>query len=953
MKSERIINALSRADDKYVEEAMPTRAAKNAYSEAEAVKAEPVTVTAPKRKIYGRGIAAAACACVAVGGLVLWGAVGGADSLTENGAGEGTGSEEYAQTGSPELNGYHNFYLTMEELNNCALSCFIPRELPPGYQFSEEVHCVEANGLKDTVMDMELLLWFSSGIDDPETTGYNPIYFGITAGDKSRAETDYQLQSLHISDIAEWDKGAVIDCGNDVTIQISYPYPELLPAEAVYNMIMSMPYTDQWAIHNSTYQIEYLTRDQVYGSLFGAYLPTVMPNGYYIAGLSPYTYTENSVNGNSTISLYINNGVEDTSLPTYCPIRYTVQSHGNGTDTSGKPVYLDIGKLTLENVEEAMEYGGFFTTYTDTDLIEVSFPYPDRVSPQEIYTMMKSVPVASEYSAETTVEHTVVYLSQQELYSGMWTMYMPRKLPYGYRLAENTVFAPSEFADAGTMYLEFTDGKFPIHYTIYADPLLYDTLGAGAEFFTRDMGIDNIHLLKENGWVDCNNATVKIKLDFANPDLISDEELYAFIMSVPFFDNIAASGLDTTSLDSRIYTGLPEVNFDTYYNAERYTLSGDVFETAGDIIGFDGTYVYFNKWEHTDENHQALHESQLITRIGWYNVKTGETGLLPEEGYKGILSYIYSDGEFVYCSKETVVDEDYFKGLMYSGVVRYNIKTGKEDVILDLGKDAWLLDEPTVNGSSMFMYVQFLNEVATKLVCYDMTSGVFGTGAKSVNDLPSSAFTYTETDEISYSVTLPYKDGVLYMMPGSQTPDFIAPSCILYYWNGRSLPAPLFEARLDDLIDVEKGNLLCFSDGETVYFVRKTYANGADDTAGMQDTLFAFDLSDAFTRFGTHMEHSLANNKNPTDSPYHKWHATATSCAGGMVAIDPYSGLIYDAENGWFTYVNTNVYYRAINSVCDSMAMLEFADVEYDINVDFVDYPEGGKDLTLCVITRK
>ena len=137
--------------------------------------------------------------------------------------------------------------------------------------------------------------------------------------------------------------------------------------------------------------------------------------------------------------------------------------------------------------------------------------------------------------------------------------------------------------------------------------------------------------------------------------------------------------------------------------------------------------------------------------------------------------------------------------------------------------------------------------------------------------------------------------------------------------------------------------------------MRETYANGTDASAGMHDTLSAFDLTDAFVEFDSHMEHMLANNKNPTDSPFHEWHGTGAVCGGGMVAIDPYSGLIYDAENGWFTHVNKNVYYRVVlnDSSFDGIAMLEYADVEYDPNEDFVDYPEGGKDITLCIITRK
>lgn len=956
-KNERILNALGRADDRYVEEAMPKAARTDNVFEAEAVKAEPAAITAPKRKIYAGRVAAAACACVAAGGLVLWGAVGGMGSLTEDPASGGSGDleEEYAQTGSPEENGYHNFTLTQEQLYNCAWSCFIPTYFPAGYQLSRDAQCVQANGLVDTNMDMEMILWLSSGIDDPDTEGYNPIYFSVRVMNENSSviEIDpisdvYELKTLTVDDIAEMGKGGLIDCGHNVRLQITYPYPELISAEEVYKMIMSMPYTDQWKVYDSGYQIEYLTADEVYGTPFADYLPTALPAGYGITGLSPYICTQYSVNGNTSISLYISNGVEDPNLSNYCPIRYTVQSYGSGTDTSGKPVYIDICELTLQDVEAAMEYGGFFTTYSETDLIEVDFPYPDRVSAAAIYGMVKSAPCAADPNARPEAEHTLVYLSREELYTNMWTMYIPRELPKDYRLEDSVVYEVSDFANCGTIYIKLTDGRNPISYTVYAEPMLYDSLGAGAKLVTRHMDIGDIPLLKENGWIDFENATVKIKVDIADPDLISDEELYRFIVSAPAFDNFDAAGLDAGLLSNQMYTYLPEVNFDTFYDTERYTLSGEVFESSSAIIGFDGTYAYFNKWSQKDENGNALPEGEQLTQLGWYDVKTGETGLLPDSGYAGMLNYIYSDGEYVYCSKQKLTDEEEYK------VVRYNVKSGSEEIILQLD-NALLIGDVTVNGDLMFMYVHALNSSEYKLVRYDISSGVFGTVMKSASDLPSSAFSSIDVDMDSYAVTLPYKDGVIYIMPGSEAPDFIAASCRLFYWNGKNAAVPLFEARLDHIYDGEKGERLCFSDGEIVYFVCETYANGQDDTDGMQDTLCSFDLNDASAGFDSATEHILATNMNPTASPYHEWHGTAASCAGGMAAIGPYSGIIYDAENGWFTHVNTNVYYRAVknNSSFDGMAMLEYADVEYDENVDFVDYPEGGKDLTLCIITRK
>lgn len=539
-----------------------------------------------------------------------------------------------------------------------------------------------------------------------------------------------------------------------------------------------------------------------------------------------------------------------------------------------------------------------------------------------------------------TDAYSTAYLSRKELYTGQWTMFMPRYMPENYRLAENTRFDVGEFG-YGTIYMEFTDGNNSISYTVYTDALKYPELGDDTAFLIRDIALEDMPKLKENGWIDSGNAVVKIKVDIEQPELISDEELYRFIMSAPFSDNFDAAGIETTDLSDFIDSNyLPVVEFEPYYNVERYTLSGEVFDRSDSIVGFDGTYAYYRKWDNAED-------STTYSDIVWYNVKTGETGSLSNRD--GLL-YLYSDGEYVYCQK-TVYGEDFSHS-----IVRFDVKSGKEETVLDLGNSAMLYDT-IVSGNSMFIYADFLDGTGLKLLCYDMTLGVLGTEAQSVSDLPASAFTHIDTDMSSYAVTLPYKDGVIYrtLMPWSSVPEYVDDYCFILYWDGKNDLVPLFEARLANIFDGERGERLCFSDGEIVYFVHETYVNGTDAADGMQDTLCAYDLSDALAGFDFPMEHILAFNKNLNGSPYHEWHAVNAGCGGGMAAIDPYSGLIYDAENGWFTYVDTDVYYRAVRngSSFDGIVMLEYADVEYDKNVDFVDYPEGGKDLTLCVITRK
>ena len=949
MKNERILNALERADDRYVEEAAPVKAVKTSGIEENAVRAEPVAVNAPKRRIYGGRIAAAACACVAVGGLVVWGAVGGVGNLTENPATADTRDmEEYAQTGSPESNGYHNFTMTREELYNCAWSCFIPTYFPAGYYLPEDdVRCVEANGLVPTYSDLDISIWLSNGIDDPDAKGYNPIYFGLTIGEGGIVESSpvYELQTLTVSDIAEMGKGGLISCAHDVRIQIGCPYPELVSDEEMYNMIMSMPYARQYQNDpedKTGYSVAYLTAAQIRsGEGMPDYIPTRLPAGYSIVGLSPhYTFNGPDNHGN-TLSLYISNGVDDPDSTNYNPIKYTVMitPEDSALDTENKPLYQNIWTLTLDDVKAAMESGGFYVVYMGNEVTEVSFPYPDRVSAKEIYDMVMSAPCAVDPNAEDVGYHTV-YLSRQELYTNQWTMFIPRYMPENYRLAENTRFDVDEWGQ-GTIYAEFTDGNNPISYTIYIDPLKYPDLGSDSALVMRDndITVGDMPTLKENGWIDSGNSVVKVKVDIEKPDLISDEELYRFVMSAPFADNFAASRIETADLSDIIDSNyLPVVDFDRYYNVERYTVDGGVFD--GGIVGFDGTYVYSHNWDHIDDD-------TTYYSIVWYNVKTGETGILSDEGGKeNQLMYLYADGEYVYCHK-TAYDD------LSQSVVRFNVKSGKEETVIEVGKG--MIADITAHDGSMFIFVHY--DTQAKLIRYDLTSGTTGARAESAEELDAlpAAFAHIDTDMDSYTVMLPYKGGVIYVMPGIVTPDFIAPSCYLYYWDGKDAAIPLFEARLDSIYDGENGERLCFSDGETVYFIYDTYVNGTNAADGMQDTLCAYDLADAFTSFDFPAEHILAFNKNPTNSPYHEWHGTVSNCGDGMAAIDPYSGLIYDAENGWFTYVNRSVYYRTVKngSSFDGMVMLEYADVEYDANKDFVDYSEEGKDRTLCIITRK
>ena len=930
MKKERILNALGGADDKYVEEAMPTAALskelRGAGIEGEGVQAEPVTVNAPKRKIYAGSIAAAACACVAAGGLIFWSAVGDFGGLSEE---PYTGSsDEFAQTMSPEENGYHNFTLTLEQLYGCAWSCFIPEYFPEGYHFNGEARCTQANGVVDTPTDMDISFWLSNGIDDPDAKGYNPVYFSVTVGDNSIVEGEhiYELETLTVNDITEMGKGGLISCGHNVRLQIGCPYPELVPAEEIHSMIMSMPYAKQWIVYDSGYHIEYLTGDEVYSTPFADCLPTALPAGYGITGLSPYTYTKYN-----SISLYISNGVEDPELSNYCPIRYAVQYYSNGIDSfsSDKPVYQNIWELTLQDVEAAMESGGFFTVYNDTALIEVSFPRADRISAEEIYSMVLSAPCA--VNPNGNKEYAVVYLSQEELYNCQWHMFLPRYVPDGYAFAGKASYVPTEFMDDGVMTYRFREQESgnTIEFVFTTD--FFGGSYENAELNLSELTASDMAKVKSGGLIYCENGGSTLRVNIDKPELVSDGELYKTLMSVPVHDVFQNSGIATVDLSEYIGADVPTVAFEQFYNIQKVKIrtkfnerdsflpffdqetynGGGLEGELGTIVGFDGKNVYFvstGTVDSMDENGKFTTLS--VSSIGMYDI--------PNDSYKQLVRYyerdvefICADGEFIYY---TVSDHG-----LQSDFCRRNINDpiyGTVDNSPLLSVDGKITDT-AVNGS--FIYLSLISNGQYTLVSFDMNEDVEADIA--ANKLYISMIEIPDTIER----IMPYKDGAAYNLK-NDTRSF-------YYWNGGQdgEAALLFRAEVDTEI---------YSDGEIFYtltdgklFTGTDYYNQTYEDKQCFDVLDIMNLSVSDRVY-------LAHNNGVDSSPLYAFaEAPDMASADSMIVPSPHMGIIYDAKRGWFTHVDPSKEYQSRSSFGSSLLMLE---------------GEAQNDyFTLCIITRK
>ena len=551
-------------------------------------------------------------------------------------------------------------------------------------------------------------------------------------------------------------------------------------------------------------------------------------------------------------------------------------------------------------------------------------------------------------TAPTDLIPATLYLSQEELYGCDWTMFLPRWLPEGYRIVESTRFDATGLLDEGTIYMRITDGKNPISYTVYADRSVYDELLGSTELFIRDIGIDDMPLLKESGLIDCDNTVVMIKVDIAEPDLISDEELYRFIMSVPFADNFAACGIETIDLSAQIGTYLPTVAIGEFFDVQRLTVSKELMAEHGGIWYYDGRYIYFNDTEYDlalNGLGQLRRGNFVLTR---YDTETGKQ-VQWTLGDRDYVDIFHSDDDYIYCeafAPTENVSTDYETGITsYDyGIVyltKIDIATGEETVIAT--SEGTFIWEPVVNDGVIYRDVTLYNEnhkaSGYEIIRYDTKTGVLTTISsidKGIADDPGRLY-----DTIDYMT--PYKDGVLFRMEVSE--DY-------YCWDG-SADSKAELLIVTDLEYNDDGTVKrlpeIYSDGEILYFAKTGIHYTGDIGEEKQD----FIVLGLWSEMSGRIVHAV-NNAASDEKDIYSWihREIGRYSADGMILLNSSSGVIYDALNGVFTCPDPDMYYELFDTVGDSLILVE-ADSRDKASALNEPLEETVDDVILCIITRK
>ena len=563
----------------------------------------------------------------------------------------------------------------------------------------------------------------------------------------------------------------------------------------------------------------------------------------------------------------------------------------------------------------------------------------------------------------TGVTHTFLSLSREELYGCEWTMFIPRRLPENYRLEEDTMFVPSGFMNEGTIYIRLTDGSNPISYTVYADRSKYEEL-SGTELLIRELSLEDMPLLKENGWIDCGNAVVMIKVEIEKPDLIPDEELYRFIMSAPFADNFAASGIETIDLSAMIGTHLPTVATDEFFDVQRLTISGELMAEHGGICYFDGKYIYFDDSEYDfslDENGQFSYGNCILTR---YDIETGEQAQW-SMGNRNYNHFICSDDKYIYCEAflptenvsltgENSVKYDYGTVCL----TRIDIATGEETVIVSVEGNC-IPEEPVVNDGVIYTAIdlhnvkEYLELYDTekfdgyKIICYDTKSGAVtildGTD-RNISAVPDRWL----CDTVDHM--MPYKDGVLFQMSVREGE--------YYYWDGsEGSEAELFlelETVYNDDGTITHAPELR-SDGEILYYAETGIVHhfGNNYNEAYSEEKQAFYVLDVNGNSVTVDPVLAENNAASDEKDIYSWikREAGKYNADGMILLNSSSGVIYDAVNGVFTCPDPDMYYEFFGTVGKSLILME-SDSPVKSAPD-EGHEETEEDVTLCIITRK
>lgn len=383
MKNERLLNAIGMAEDKFVEEAMPAAAKANAQSAFDGDGEQGELVTAPaKKRFYGGWIAGAACLCIAVGGLALWGFSGG-NGLAENTPAAMDTDSDYSSY--PQENGYYAVPMSEEMLGSFELRDFVPKKLPTGFYLEDSTYFVNESGYGTAYIN------YSNGEDyiyyiihnDPSDTA---IY-----GDSPMLDINLAVEHLPIADGSLW-----VNCG-EVKLGLGVVPPDSVSEGELYEMIRSIGYLPQDIdITEEEYAVVYLSLEELYNCQWRMFVPRFAPEGYEFADKASYERTL------------------DSSTVTY---RFREQESGNTIEFVFITDYLDgsfeneelkASKLTISDMAK-VKSGQLIYCENGFSALRVNIDNPQLVADGELFRALLSVPY---YDFSQNSEITAVDLTK-------------------------------------------------------------------------------------------------------------------------------------------------------------------------------------------------------------------------------------------------------------------------------------------------------------------------------------------------------------------------------------------------------------------------------------------------------------------------------------------------------------------------------------------------------------
>lgn len=537
--------------------------------------------------------------------------------------------------------------------------------------------------------------------------------------------------------------------------------------------------------------------------------------------------------------------------------------------------------------------------------------------------------------------YNTVFLSREELYNCPWHMFLPRYIPEGYVFDGKASYTPTSFFDDSVITYRFThqESGNSIGFIFTSDFL-------GGSYMEAELNLtrltaSDMNKIKSGEPIYCENGGSVLKVDIDDPELVTNEEIYKTLMSIPASDNFAASGIATVDLSEYIGDGIPTVAFEQFYDIRRVKIrtrfnerdsfppffdaeansAGGADGEFGTIVGFDGKNVYFVNEGTTDSTDENGNEVSLSFRtIGMYDILNDSYTQLVRQ-YEGDMEFIYADGKAVYF----VTGQTDGNKVLHSTFHRLYINDISADSSL-LTVDGVITDT-AVNGSSIYFATGSEGQYA--LVHFDTQEDVMA-------DIAANK-PYVSMTAVPGAIEriMPYKEGVAFILQKDTK------SC--YYWNGGQ------ESGTELLFKAENDAGIC-SDGEIFYAVTDGQLfTGTDYTDQSYSDKQFFNALDILGLSVTDMVTLTYNNGVDSDPLYAFDPDCDMAIADGLIVPSPCMGIIYDARNGWFTHVDPDKNYRSRSSAGSSLLLLE-EDESYGQS-----YTGEMQDdrLTLCIIMRK